>query len=87
MRFFLGESAEVTSDDFRLDAEDPELRGFSPPDQGLGQPGLYLFVPPLLLSMLNVPSPTYPPEGWFVHPWLGTSFAFPMSWEYDEPFP
>jgi Zn-dependent protease len=40
---------------------------------------VYLFVPPLMLSMLNVPSPTYPPEGWFVHSWLGTSFAFPMS--------
>jgi Zn-dependent protease len=39
----------------------------------------YLFVPPLMLSMLNVPSPTYPPEGWFVHSWLETSFAFPMS--------
>jgi Zn-dependent protease len=40
---------------------------------------VYLFVPPLMFSMLNVPSPTYPPEGWFVHSWLGTSFAFPMS--------
>jgi Zn-dependent protease len=40
---------------------------------------VYLFVPPLMLSMLNIPSPTYPPEGWFVHSWLGTSFAFPMS--------
>jgi Zn-dependent protease len=40
---------------------------------------VYLFVPPLMLSMLNVPSPTYPPEGWFVHSWLGTSFTFPMS--------
>jgi Zn-dependent protease len=39
----------------------------------------YLFVPPLMLSMLNVPSPTYPPEGWFVHSWLGMSFTFPMS--------
>jgi Zn-dependent protease len=40
---------------------------------------VYLLVPPLMLSMMNVPSPTYPPEGWFVHSWLGTSFAFPMS--------
>jgi len=40
---------------------------------------VYLFVPPPMLSMLNVPSPTYPPEGWFVHSWLGTSFTFPMS--------
>jgi Zn-dependent protease len=32
-----------------------------------------------MLSMMNIPSPTYPPEGWFVHSWLGTSFAFPMS--------
>jgi Zn-dependent protease len=40
---------------------------------------VYLFVPPLMLSMLNIPSPTYPPEGWFVHSWLGTSFTFPMS--------
>jgi Zn-dependent protease len=40
---------------------------------------VYLFVPPLMLSMMNIPSPTYPPEGWFVHSWLGTSFAFPMS--------
>jgi Zn-dependent protease len=40
---------------------------------------VYLFVPPLMLSMLNVPSPTYPPEGWFVHSWLATSFAFPMG--------
>ena len=40
---------------------------------------VYLFVPPLMLSLLNIPSPTYPPEGWFVHSWPGSSFAFPMS--------
>jgi Zn-dependent protease len=40
---------------------------------------VYLFVPPLMLSMLSIPSPTYPPEGWFVHSWLGSSFVFPMS--------
>jgi Zn-dependent protease len=32
-----------------------------------------------MLSMLNVPSPTCPLEGWFVHSWLGSSFVFPMS--------
>jgi len=40
---------------------------------------VYLFVPPLMLSMLNIPSPTYPPEGWFVHSWLGSPFVLPMS--------
>jgi hypothetical protein len=40
---------------------------------------VYLFVLPLMLSMLNIPSPTYPPEKWLVHSWLGTFFAFPMS--------
>jgi len=32
-----------------------------------------------MLSMLNIPSPTCPLEGWFVHSWLGSSFVFPMS--------